>query len=352
MNYNLKKRFLKTIFSIGTILLVFIAFVPSIIHAAQIHKSEQNTARKIMEAGNAYRLIMTAEKPSIPADGSSSTVLSAKVTDKSGKPLTEEDVEIIFSSTRGTLGSERVACQNGVAKTTLRSVKIDSSCQAAVSATIIESRTNPDLIGIKSIINILMYANNGSGHAQTGNANNKTAQKIICSPTAIKKGNVTYGSTFYLKAKTSGNGKLSYQSGNSRILSVNAQGKVSVKNYGTATITIKASASQKYKAVSKKITVTVIPKKVKITTALWKKGNKAYFQWKADSSADGYQYSFAYNPQFSPDVKGEPVGKKNSLTMSNFNTDQDGIYIRIRAYKKIGKKTTYGEWSDFRYLAL
>lgn len=179
------------------------------------------------------------------------------------------------------------------------------------------------------------------------------AQKITYQTDAVKNGRAEYGTKFFLNAKASGKGKLSYKSSDSKVLSVDASGKVTVKKYGHASITIKAASGNGYKAAQKIIKLMVVPKQVRITKAQWKKDNKAYFEWKQDKSADGYEYSFAYNPEFDSEIKGESVGKQNHITMGNFKgLEKGGIYIRVRAFKKVDGNRYYSAWSDFRYLAL
>ena len=68
----------------------------------------------------------------------------------------------------------------------------------------------------------------------------------------------TYGNgAFSLDAKTNGDGKLAYESDNTKVAVVDSTGKVTIKGAGTAKITISASATANYKAASKAITVTV-----------------------------------------------------------------------------------------------
>lgn len=62
---------------------------------------------------------------------------------------------------------------------------------------------------------------------------------------------------FSLGAASSGNGKLSYSSSDSNVVSVDSSGKVTVHKAGTATITIEASATSAYQKASKSVKVTV-----------------------------------------------------------------------------------------------
>ncbi|MBQ6636228.1 MAG: hypothetical protein IJH81_07670 [Lachnospiraceae bacterium] len=69
----------------------------------------------------------------------------------------------------------------------------------------------------------------------------------------------TFGdASFTLSAKTSGNGSLSFKSGNTAVAAVNSStGLVTIKGAGTAVITITAAETDEYNKASKNVTVTV-----------------------------------------------------------------------------------------------
>lgn len=90
---------------------------------------------------------------------------------------------------------------------------------------------------------------------------NKASQSISVSKTSYTK---TYGnSAFSLGAKAQGT--LTYKSSNSKVATVSAKGKVTIKGAGTATITIKAAATGNYKAATKTVKVKVNKAAQKIT---------------------------------------------------------------------------------------
>ncbi len=176
----------------------------------------------------------------------------------------------------------------------------------------------------------------------------KKSQTITYKAAQIKNKKIPHGAKFSLSAKASGGGKLSYKSSKSSVLSVDQEGNVSAKGYGDVTITIKAAATSNYRAASKKIKVAVVPAQAKMTEGKWLvAGEKAYFEWKADKSASGYQIDFAYDSTFSKSSKKDL--KKNYMTISDFSIGSAKVYIRVRAYKKIGQKKYYGAWSDAWY---
>ena len=167
------------------------------------------------------------------------------------------------------------------------------------------------------------------------------AQKITA-----KSYTKTYGSKpFKLGAKTNGNGKLTYKSSNTKVAAVSSAGKVTLKGTGKATITITAAATDTYKAATKKITITVKPKKVaglKLKAAK----KKMTVTWKRDTKATGYQVTYALNSKFTKSKKNVTISK-NKTTKKVIKKLKSGktYYVKIRAYKKVGSAKLYGSYS-------
>ncbi len=61
--------------------------------------------------------------PEIKADGKSKVTITASIRDEEGKVLTHASNNVHFLTTGGVLSDRIVKCKNGVAKTTLQSVK-------------------------------------------------------------------------------------------------------------------------------------------------------------------------------------------------------------------------------------
>lgn len=160
----------------------------------------------------------------------------------------------------------------------------------------------------------------------------------------------TYGNKpFNLKAKTSGDGKLSYKSSNKKVATVSSIGEVRIKGCGKATITIKASKTSECLSATKKITIIVKPGKIKLKTKkLYKKGNKycikQYFV--KQKNCDGYESQMSPKKNF-PKVYTKPKYIRKTKNYAYRSSLYSGrkLYIKIRSYKKIGKKTYYGKWS-------
>lgn len=185
-----------------------------------------------------------------------------------------------------------------------------------------------------------------SGPTPSEPSGERLDQEITYSASKIKNGKVVYGTKpFSLKAESSGNGGLSFASSNGSVLSVDSAGRVTVKGYGKTTITITAAATSDYNRASRMIDLTVVPKKVEITSAVYNYENeKAYFKWKKDSTVSGYQCSYAFNRSFTK-KESKKLMKGQSVKLPKSNAI---MYVRIRAYKKVGGKTYYGDWSDTR----
>ena len=158
----------------------------------------------------------------------------------------------------------------------------------------------------------------------------------------------TYGSKpFRLNAKAKG--KLTYKSSNTKVAAVSAVGTVTIKGTGKATITITAAATSNYKAATKKITITVNPKKAALTKVSSPKAGTLKASWKKDTKASGYQVVIAQNSKFTKGKKTAAV-TKNSTTSKTFSKlkKKKTYYVKVRAYKTAGKTKLYGAYSSVK----
>ncbi|MBD5134753.1 MAG: fibronectin type III domain-containing protein [Lachnospiraceae bacterium] len=163
----------------------------------------------------------------------------------------------------------------------------------------------------------------------------------------------TYGAkAFKLNAKlTKGNGKLKYTTSNKTIAVADKNGKVTIKGTGICTITVTASATDTYKAALAKITITVKPKKNKVTKLKAAGSRTLNVTWKKDTKCTGYELQCSASKKF---TKKDTIIKnisKNKTTSYKIRKLAKGkkYYIRIRAYRnvKVNGKTNklYGDWS-------
>lgn len=159
----------------------------------------------------------------------------------------------------------------------------------------------------------------------------------------------TYGDkAFFLDASCSEakDGKLSYESDNTSAASVSADGKVTVKSTGTAVIIVKL-VSDTHTADAYKVTVQVKPSKVRLSSVKSKKKKQVTVTWKklaAGQKISGYQIACSTNKNFKSDKKVSAKAKLKSTTVKKLKSGKK-YYIRVRAYKTVGKTRLYGAWS-------
>jgi hypothetical protein len=103
----------------------------------------------------------------------------------------------------------------------------------------------------------------------------KGKQRITVSKASVAQ-HYQKGGTFSLSAKTSGDGKLSYTSSDSSVLSVDKKGECTMNKPGTVTITIKAKSTSHYKSATGQVQVSVYRKAKKLSYSKTYKKSKYY----------------------------------------------------------------------------
>lgn len=93
-------------------------------------------------------------------------------------------------------------------------------------------------------------------------------------------------------------------------------------------------------------TFTIKPSKVKGMKVVSQSGRKIKLSWKKAVSVSGYEICYGTNKSFKKNKK--IVSAKGSAKSKTIKKLVKGktYYIRIRAYKKIGRKKVYGVWSN------
>ncbi len=174
----------------------------------------------------------------------------------------------------------------------------------------------------------------------------KKNNQITGVSSSIKK---VYGNKpFTLKAKAQG--AITYISSNKKVVTVGkTSGKVTIKACGKAVITINAAGNNSYKAATKKVTVTVAPKKMTLSSVKSSAKKTLTVKWKSDKKADGYQIQYSTSKKF----KGAKTVdiKKNRTTSTKIKKNLKGgkkYYVRVRAYKKSGKSKICGSYSKVK----
>lgn len=170
--------------------------------------------------------------------------------------------------------------------------------------------------------------------------------------------------SFSLNAKTTGDGKLTYGSSNTKIASVDSKGKVTIKNSGTVNLKIQAAETVKYKNASKNVKLIIQPKKVTSTKPkkkVVKKPKKAVIlkvtspkkktlkvTWKKDKTVKGYQIYIAKNKKFSKSKKYFVKSYKTITKKITKLSRKKYYYVKIRSYKLDGNKKIYGAFSKVK----
>ena len=146
-----------------------------------------------------------------------------------------------------------------------------------------------------------------------------------------------------------GNGALSYQTSDKSVADVNTSGMVSIKGYGTCTITVTAGATENFKSASATVTITVEPKKAVISKVTPVKGKKLTVQWKKDASVTGYEVQCALKKDFKK-VASKATIKKAKTTKVTLKKLKKGkkYYVRVRAYKTVKGRKYIGAWSSMK----
>lgn len=160
--------------------------------------------------------------------------------------------------------------------------------------------------------------------------------------TAKKKIETVYGAKdFQIEAQTDGNGTISYSSSAPKVVKISDTGVVKIKGCGKAVITVSASETLEYNYTQHKITIIVLPKKVKVKEASSPSKGCLLYEWKKDSKVAGYQIMLSRRSQ---NNSNEFSKKKGSITIGGLKSGST-YKIKIRGYIKIGKKRHFGAWS-------
>lgn len=177
----------------------------------------------------------------------------------------------------------------------------------------------------------------------------KASKSIQVKKTSIAK--AYKDKAFSLGASTANGEKLSYSLSNSGVVKVNAKtGKASITGCGKVTVTVKSAAGRNYKAAAdKKITITVKPAKAALKSVKSGKKGQMTVKWARDKKASGYQVCYALSKNFK---KAKTVDVKNDKTVSKTIAKKlsrgKTYYVKVRAYKSVGKTKLCGAYSNVK----
>lgn len=196
---------------------------------------------------------------------------------------------------------------------------------------------------------VIITGKNGYSGSVTKYFTIRKADQKIKAASSYKK---PYGSkAFTVSAKrTAGKGKLTYKSSNKKVAAVNGKGKVAIKGTGIAVITVTAEGNTNYNKKAVKITITSAPKKEKLVTVKSRSKKKLEVKWSKDTRATGYEVQYSTSSKFKSKTTKTVQIRKNKITGQTIKKLKSGkkYYVRVRAYKKCGKKKLCGQWSKVK----
>lgn len=196
---------------------------------------------------------------------------------------------------------------------------------------------------------VLPPGNNQTGGNQNTSGGSHTSSGLKTQTINAISRTVAYQKkAMFLGASTNGNGRLTYKSSNPKVVAVLPDGRIKIKNFGTAVITINASQTASYAAASKQITIEVVPKKGGLKKVLSPYSRCLKLAWKKDKKAGGYEVQISMSKSFrSKTIKRLYKKGKTDVTLIGLQSKKK-YYVRIRSYAKAGKKKVYGDWSKAR----
>lgn len=133
-----------------------------------------------------------------------------------------------------------------------------------------------------------------------------------------------------------------WKSSKKSVISVNAQGTLTGKRLGSASI--KATLPVSGKQITKKVTVVKPPKKAYIKSA-WKSKGFLRVKWKKVKKADAYEVLAARDKKFTRGRQKLKVsGNKRSAVFHGLQKNK-GYYVKVRAIRTVKGTKVPGAYS-------
>ncbi len=258
----------------------------------------------------------------------------------SGDEPSQEDKNKADISKASVTLSKTSYTYDGKAKTPSVTVKLDGKT-LALNTDYTVSYSNNIKVGTAkaTVTGKVNYTGNKTVNFTIVKAGEKPgpASKITCKITVYR---VSYGVKPF-KINATSKSKMTFTSSKPKIAAVDKNtGRVTIKNTGVATITIKAGK------VSKKVTIKVMPKKPSVKSVKAVKGKRLTVKWAKDKMASGYYVQVSTDKKFKKNMK-EKALSKTSYTFTKLKAGKK-YYVRIRSYKKSGKETLFSTWSKVK----
>lgn len=161
------------------------------------------------------------------------------------------------------------------------------------------------------------------------------------SPVSLDKTTVQLAVGSSTQLKLSGaSGTVAWKSSNPSVATVSSSGKVTGKKTGKATITAVSGGK------SDTCTVTVVPKKQKITYSKSQQAGQVTLKWNRQTGVKGYQIRYSTDKSFKKNVKTVTVKKSSTYkkTISKLSKGKT-YYFQVRSYGSYGNQRLYGSYS-------
>lgn len=129
------------------------------IKVAGKEQAEQKLTFTVPAAEVKYPLTLKANDEILKSDGQSQTVVTFTIKDANGNVVHDKGVEVAFATSLGKFAEQRVAVQDGVATVMYTSEVLMDTQQAKITATIVESTENKELLGLNTSTSITLTPN-------------------------------------------------------------------------------------------------------------------------------------------------------------------------------------------------
>lgn len=122
-------------------------------------QAEQKVEFTTPAATEKYPTTLEAKDPILASDGHSQTLVTFTIKDANGNPITDKGVEVAFTTSLGKFAEQRVSIQNGVATVMYTSESLMETQTSAITATVVESTDNQELMGLTATSSITLTPN-------------------------------------------------------------------------------------------------------------------------------------------------------------------------------------------------
>lgn len=170
---------------------------------------------------------------------------------------------------------------------------------------------------------------------------------VLTVPQSLQKS--VSSSSFYAVKDIPAGCQPAFRSSSSKVLTVDqATGLCTVKGEGIAVVTLTVPASKETLRGEWKISVSVYPEGVPLTSAVRSRDKKSVaIKWKPDTLCSGYEIQTAADKTYAK-ITAKKTVSSGKTASTKLTTKKDSVcrYLRIRPYKKSRGEKLYGPWTE------